>query len=62
MFKSFGTAYKTGKNVNSRRTKILKNSVADPGCLSGILDLNFSFPDPGYKRFQIPDPDPHQRI
>jgi hypothetical protein len=31
MFKSFGTAYKTGRNVNSRGTKILKNSAADPG-------------------------------
>jgi hypothetical protein len=33
-------------------------------CGSGmfILDLNFSIPDPGSKRFRIPDPDPHQRI
>jgi hypothetical protein len=34
---------------------------ADPECLSRI-DLNFSIPDPGSKRFWIPDPVPHQRI
>jgi hypothetical protein len=34
-----------------------KNSVADPECLSRILDLNFfSIPDTALKRFQIPDP------
>jgi hypothetical protein len=32
--------------------------VADPGCLSRIRI--FSIPDPGSKRFRIPDP--HQRI
>ncbi len=34
--------------------------VANPGCLSRIR--NFSIPDPGFKRFRIPDPDPPQRI
>jgi hypothetical protein len=27
-----------------------------------IPDPNFSYPDPGSKRFRILDPDPHQRI
>ncbi len=31
-------------------------------CGSGIPDPNVSVPDPGSKRFQILDPDPHQRI
>ncbi len=31
-------------------------SVADLGCLSQIPDPNFSIPDPGSKRFRIPDP------
>jgi hypothetical protein len=38
------------------------NSVADPGCLSRIPDLNFFHPGSRVKRFWIPDPDPHQRI
>jgi hypothetical protein len=29
---------------------------------SQIPDLNITIPDPGSKRFRIPDPDPHQRI
>ncbi len=31
-------------------------SVTDPGCLSRILDPNFSIPDPGSKVKKIPDP------
>jgi hypothetical protein len=34
----------------------------DQGCLFRIPDPNFSIPDPGSKRFQIPDQDPHKRI
>ncbi len=40
-------------------------SVADPGCLSWISDLNFfpsRIPGPEWQKFRIPDPDPHQRI
>jgi hypothetical protein len=42
--------------------------IPDPRCLSRIRDVipdpNFSIPDPdpGSKRFQTPDPNPHQRI
>jgi hypothetical protein len=36
-------------------------SVANPGCLSRILDPNFSIPDPG-SRFRIRDLDPQQSI
>ncbi len=36
-----------------------KISVADPGCLSRIRILPSRIPDPGSKRFRIPDP---QRI
>jgi hypothetical protein len=39
---------------------LVASSVADPGCLSRNLDPNFSIPDPGSKRFRIPDP--HHRI
>ncbi len=41
---------------------ILSGSVADPGCLFRIILFHpgSQFPDPGYKRFRIPDP--HQRI
>jgi hypothetical protein len=35
--------------------------VADPGCLSRILDSNFLIPDPGSSVKKIPDPQPHQR-
>jgi hypothetical protein len=35
------------------QVQVLSCSVADP---------NFSIPDPGSKRLQILDPDPHQRI
>jgi hypothetical protein len=33
-------------------------------CGSGMFipDPNFSLPDPGSKRFRIPDPNPHQRV
>jgi hypothetical protein len=37
------------------------SSVADPKCLSRIPDPNFSIPDPGSKRFLIPNPDPHKK-
>ncbi len=38
----------------------LIGSVAGLGCLSGIAMEKF--PDPGSKRFRIPNPNPHQRI
>jgi hypothetical protein len=42
--------------------KLAIGSIADPRCLSPIPDPNFSIPDPGSKRFRIPDPDQHRRI
>ncbi len=38
------------------------SSVADPGCLFRIPDLNFYIPDPGSKRFWIPDTDRHKKF
>ena len=46
----------------SDQSRVRNTSVADPGCFTRITDPNFSIPDPGSKRFQIPDPHPHQRM
>jgi len=48
-------------NLFQEGSKIsISGSVADLGCLFRIPDRNFSIPDPGSKRFRIPDP--HQKI
>jgi hypothetical protein len=52
----FGTDQTAAFDLSSlkvRRISSLLCSVADP---------TFSIPDPGSRRFRIPDPDPHQRI
>ncbi len=55
---------KEGGGGGSEMANFLFSSVADPGCLSQIPGPNVSFwiPDPGSKRFLIPDQDPHLRI
>ncbi len=40
----------------------LYGGVADPGFLSRIRIFPSRIPDPGSKRFQIPDAHPHQRL
>jgi hypothetical protein len=55
----------TVKRMANHVSEISNSFIAEKAVLR-IRDVypgsEFSFPDPGSKRFRIPDPNPHQRI